>query len=54
MLQYTSLIMNGENAPENFQLKQPNENNQKSNPEEKYPWHLLIRTFVFLNAFLGT
>ena len=45
--------MNGEMKPEELQLKEPNEKNQKSNPEDKYPWHLLVRTFVFLNAFLG-
>ena len=26
---------------------------KSSKSNEKYPWHLLVRTFVLLNAFLG-
>ena len=45
--------MENEEKEENVKLKKPNEVNKKLNPEEKYPWHLLSRTMVLLNAFLG-
>jgi len=44
--------MENEEKEENVKLKKPNEVNKKLNPEEKYPWHLLSRTMVLLNAFL--
>ena len=34
-------------------LKQPSIEPSKHNVKDNYPWHLLIRTVVLLNAFLG-
>ena len=45
--------MENEEREENVKLKKPNEMNTKHSPKGKYPWHLLLRTIVLLNAFLG-
>ena len=29
------------------------ENLENINPAEKYPWHLLLRTMILMNAFFG-
>ena len=42
-----------EEKVEKLNLKDPSKQNSKANPEEKYPWHLLVRTIILLNAFLG-
>ena len=42
-----------EQKPESLKLTNPSEVNKKDDPEQSYPWHLLLRTIVLLNAFLG-